>query len=223
MMWLLDEPIKSEYIRKMASGPPKQQNRGIVRRKALVEACRTLLAQAHVGAFGLAEVAAAAGVPKTSVYHFFARIDDLLAAVAVDVADDLLAWQAQPLAGPFDAWSDVVRAFVEQGRAFYAASPAALEIQLAPYTPADIKNRDRENDVAVAQALRAAIARHFVVPDLPDLEGAFFRAIEIADLMFMLSVREHGDLTPFYTVEAARAATAYLALYLPQVLPQRIA
>ncbi len=57
------------------------------------------------------------------------------------------------------------------------------------------------------------------MPDLADLDGAFFRAIEIADLMFMLSVREHGGLTEFYTQEAARAAIAYLALYLPPLLP----
>jgi AcrR family transcriptional regulator len=201
----------------------KFQNRGNERRKLLTDACRRLLAGTHVGQFGLAEVAAEAGVPKTSVYHFFPRIDDVLAAVAVEIADDLLDWLAVPPAGPFGAWSDVVLGFVEQGRAFYAQCPAALEIQLGPYAPADIKNRDRENDVSIGLVLRAAIARHFVVPDLPDLEGALFRAIEIADLMFMLSVREHGGLTDFYVQEAARAAVAYLALYLPPVLPPRSA
>jgi AcrR family transcriptional regulator len=196
----------------------KTQTRGNERRKTLTEACRHLLAHRHVGQFGLAEVAAEAGVPKTSVYHFFPRIEDLLAAVAVEVADELLEWLGLPLPGPFAAWSDVVRGCVVHGRAFYAANPAALEIQLAPFTPADIKNRDRENDVSVGLSLRAAIERHFRVPDLPDLDGAFFRAIEIADLMFMLSVREHGGLTDFYTQEASRAAIAYLALYLPPVL-----
>jgi AcrR family transcriptional regulator len=198
--------------------PTRFQARGLERRKALTAACRALLARHHVGQFGLAEVAVEAGVPKTSVYHFFARIEDLLAAVAVDVAGELLDWLAQPMDGAFAAWSDVVRAFAERGRAFYAKNPAALEIQLGPFAPADIKNRDRENDVSVGLAQRAAIERHFVVPDLADLDGAFFRAIEIADLMFMLSVREHGGLTEFYTQEAARAAIAYLALYLPPLL-----
>jgi len=203
----------------MSAQRSKTQTRGNERRKALTVACRNLLAHHHVGQFGLAEVAAEAGVPKTSVYHFFPRIEELLAAVAVEVAADLLVWLQQPLAGPFASWSDVVNAFVAQGRTFYAHNPAALEIQLAPFAPADIKNRDRENDVTVGLSLRAAIERHFGVPDLPDLDGALFRAIEIADLMFMLSVREHGCLTDFYTQEAARAAVAYLALYLPPVLP----
>jgi AcrR family transcriptional regulator len=90
--------------------PTRFQARGLERRKALTAACRALLARHHVGQFGLAEVAVEAGVPKTSVYHFFARIEDLLAAVAVDVAGELLDWLAQPMDGAFAAWSDVVRA-----------------------------------------------------------------------------------------------------------------
>lgn len=196
------------------------QHRGIERRKVLVESCRRLLVEHHVGAFGLAEVAEAAGVPKTSVYHFFPRIDDLLGAVAVEVAADLLAWLNRPISGPFATWPDVVAAFTEAGRQFYAQHRDALEIQLGPYTPSDIKTRDRDNDMAVGRLLKAAISRHFVLPDLPDGDGVFFRAIEIADLMFMLSVRAHNALDDFHVAEAARAASAYLGLYLPPLLPR---
>jgi AcrR family transcriptional regulator len=187
----------------------------------LIEACRLILSDHHVGSFGLAEVAAAADVPKTSVYFFFPRIEDLLATLAVEVAQDLLAWLNRPISGPFTAWSQIVAAMVERGRSFYEQSRAALEIQLGPYTPSDIKNRDRTNDMSIAILLKDLISDHFVVPDLHDIDGAFFRAIEIADLMFMLSVREHGTLTDFYVAEATRAANAYLELYLPRLLPVR--
>jgi len=201
--------------------PAVFQNRGQERRKKLIQACRALLSTHHVGQFGLAEVALLAGVPKTSVYHFFPGIEDLLAALALEVAQDLLTWLDRPFIGPFTAWSQIVVAFADRGCLFYEQSRAALEIQLGAHTPADIKNRDRHNDMSVAILLKYHIDQHFVVPELPDIDNAFFRAIEIADLMFMLSVREHDTLTPFYAAEASRAANAYLELYLPPILPQR--
>jgi AcrR family transcriptional regulator len=209
-----------EYIRFMNERRSSFQIRGLERRRLLIETCRALLKTHHVGQFGLAEVAALAGMPKTSVYHFFPRIDDLLGAVAVDVAADLLAYLIRPIERPFEAWPQVAGAFVEAGRDFYAEHRDAMEMQLGPFTPSDIKNRDRNNDMSVGVLLKTAISRHFVIPDLPDLDGVFFRSVEIADLMFMLSVREHGHLTAFYVTEAARAMCAYLGLYLPPVLPR---
>ena len=201
--------------------PAGFQARGMERRKRLIQACRDMLADHHVGQFGLAEVAERAAVPKTSVYHFFPRIDDLLGALAVEVAQDLIAWLDRPIAGPVMAWTDVVVALVDRGRTFYDQSRAALEIQLGPHTPVDIKNRDRQNDMSIGILLRNLVEQHFITPQLPDSAAVFFRAIEIADLMFMLSVREHDALTDFYATEAARAANAYLALYLPPLLPRR--
>jgi len=212
--------LKIEYIREMIK-PAIFQARGVERRKKLIQATRDLLCDHHVGQFGLAEVAALAGVPKTSVYHFFPRVEDLLGALAVEVAQDLLAWLDRPIEGSFEEWSQIVAAFADRARAFYDQARAALEIQLGPHTPADIKNRDRQNDMSVAILLKRLMDNHFIVPDLPDIDDAFFRAIEIADLMFMLSVREHDALTDFYVAEAARAANAYLELYLPRILPRR--
>jgi len=205
----------------MESRKQSYQARGNARRRTLLTACRRLLHHLKVGEFGLAEVAAEAGLPKSSVYHFFPHIDDLLASLASEVAGELLADLRQPFCEPFAEWGDVVRAHIRRGRDYYSRSPAALQLQLGPHTPADIKNRDRINDVAISRALRTLIEDHFELPELPDLFGAFFRTVEIADLMFMLSVREHGDLTDFYVEEAARASIAYLELYLPKRLKTR--
>jgi hypothetical protein len=48
----------------------------------------------------------------------------------------------------------------------------------------------------------------------------FFRAVEIADLMFSLSMLEHGSITPQMTEEAILAVTAYLGTHIPAVLPR---
>jgi hypothetical protein len=45
--------------------------------------------------------------------------------------------------------------------------------------------------------------------------------VEIADLMFSLSVLEHGRITAEMTGEAVRAMVGYLSAHLPAELPLR--
>lgn len=65
------------------------------------------------------------------------------------------------------------------------------------------------------------IERRFVLPERKDRTALFFRAIEIADLMFSLSVLEHGAITGPMTEEAVRAVSAYLRTHFPASLPRR--
>jgi hypothetical protein len=46
------------------------------------------------------------------------------------------------------------------------------------------------------------------------MRGAFYFFIEIADLIFTLSVIEHGNITAAMLDEAKRAGTAYLSTYI---------
>ena len=86
-------------------------------------------------------------------------------------------------------------------------------------TPAEIKQADRINDRAVGEMMYQVFARHFKLPDKPDLRSAFYYFIEITDLIFMLSVIEHDEITPAMLLEAKRAGTGYLAHYLEGVVP----
>jgi hypothetical protein len=45
------------------------------------------------------------------------------------------------------------------------------------------------------------------------MRNAFYYFIEITDLMFALSLVEHGEITPAMLAEAKRAGVAYLATY----------
>jgi hypothetical protein len=60
-----------------------------------------------------------------------------------------------------------------------------------------------------------------VLPRGSGRTATFFRAVEIADLMFSLSMLEHGSITPQMTEEAIRAVTGYLKTHLPASLPRR--
>jgi hypothetical protein len=57
------------------------------------------------------------------------------------------------------------------------------------------------------------------LPDWISRDETFFRAIEIADLFFSLSVLRCQRITEEYVAEAVRATNAYLALYIPAILP----
>lgn len=195
--------------------------RGIQRRRLLLESARALLAERDLDQVSLGDVAARAGVPKSSAYHFYADMQAVYAALLVLVQSELTAVLSQPLRGRFETWQAVVTALTKRGATFYAANPAARQLQIGPKTPPALKLYDRQSDIAIARLYEEHIANVFELPPIANRSRLFYRAIEIADLMFCLSMLEHGALTKDMCREADRAASAYLAIYLPAVLAYR--
>lgn len=195
--------------------------RGIERRKVLLESARALLAERDLDEISLGDVAARAGVPKGSAYHFYGDIQELYAALLVELQEELIAVLSQPLKERFRHWQEVVTALTKRGAAFYMSNPAARQLQIGPKTPSALKLHDRRSDIAIARLYEEHIATVFELPAIPNRSRLFFRAIEIADLMFCLSVLEHGSVTAEMCREADRAASAYLATQLPAELPHR--
>lgn len=195
------------------------QARGRLRRKILLNSVRVLLADNELDKLSLGDVAEHAGVPKGSAYHFFASIYELYAELGRSIADEIREDQMRPHAPNPASWSAVISAAIERGVQFFNNDPAARQLLLGPKSPPEIKFADRQNDYELARTFEAQVRRHFILPDLPDLTILFFRAVEIADLMFCLSVIEFGTITPAMSEEAKKASIAYLALYLPPFLP----
>lgn len=195
--------------------------RGIERRAILLESARALLSERDLDQVSLADVAVRAGVPKSSAYHFYADIHDLYAALLARMQEELIRVLSQPLRGHFRMWPDVIAALTKRGAAFYTANPAARQLQIGPKTPPALKLHDRRSDITIARLQEEHIASIFELPPIANRSQLFYRAVEIADVMFCLSILEHGSLTKEMCREAARAASAYLAIYLPEALPYR--
>ena len=85
----------------------------------------------------------------------------------------------------------------------------------------ELKLRDRQSDVVIGRMFEDHVSSFFELPSIPGRSEIFFRAIEIADLMFCLSMLGHGDITEEMNSEAKRAAVAYLGSYIPATLPRR--
>jgi AcrR family transcriptional regulator len=195
--------------------------RGIARRRLLLEAARALLETRELDAISLGDVAAHAGVPKGSAYHFYEDIKDLYAALLAVTEEELLAAQRLPITTRIRAWPDIIQVLIERGVTYYANNPASRQLQIGPKTPPDLKLRDRRSDEALGGIYEQQLQAFFELPEIPNRARVFFHAVEIADLMFGLSVLENGEITDEMSAEATRAAVAYLGTYLPAKLPRR--
>jgi AcrR family transcriptional regulator len=195
--------------------------RGIARRKLLLDSARALLEERELDEISLGDVAARAGVPKGSAYHFYDDIRDLYAALLALTEEELLAAQRLPITQPVRGWPDVVRVLIRRGVAFYDGNRASRQLQIGPNTPPELKLRDRRSDITLGAIYQQQLEVFFELPPLPNLPQIFFRAVEIADLMFCLSVLETKGITQEMSDEAARASIAYLGTYLPEKLPRK--
>lgn len=195
--------------------------RGIARRRLLLDSARVLLETRDLDEISLGDVAAHAGVPKGSAYHFYEDIKDLYTALLALTEEELLAAQRLPITTRISAWPDVIRVLIERGVSHYAKNPASRQLQIGPKTPPELKLRDRQSDERLGGIYQEQIETFFELPEIPNRSRVFFHAVEIADLMFGLSVLERGEITREMSEEAVRAAVAYLRIYLPEKLPRR--
>jgi AcrR family transcriptional regulator len=206
--------------RRTTPGAPVPRRPGIERRALLLAAARRLLDTRQMNQISLGDVARAARIPKGSAYHFYADIMDLYVHLLAELDRQMVEDLAAPLRTRIDTWQDVIAEMLRRGMRFYAAHGAARQLIISPRTPPELKLRDRRNDVALARLFERHIRERFSMPRLPDSTTVFFHAVEIADLMFSLSILEHGRITRRMATEAQRATVGYLRNFLPQRLPR---
>jgi AcrR family transcriptional regulator len=195
---------------------------GIARRKRLLAAARALLSHHDLDQLSLADVARAARIPKGSAYHYYGDIMDLYVHLLAVLGEEMIADVRRPLRGtPPATWTDVVAALVRRGAHYFDNHRAARQLLISPKTPPELKLRDRQSDARIGKLFEQQIESRFVLPERPARSAIFFRAVEIADLMFSLSMLEHGAITHEMTEEAVRAVIGYLRAHFPASLPPR--
>ena len=111
-------------------------------------------------------------------------------------------------------WQALAEHLVDVGASIYAENPPARQLLIGGKTPPEVKQADRLNDRAVGNVMYEVFAEHFELPETDEMRSAFYYFIEITDLIFTLSVIEHGEITPAMLAEAKRAGTGYLGTYL---------
>ena len=209
-------PRETVGLRKKNAGVRK---RGKARREQLLKAAYDLLCEQPVEDIAFIAIANRASIPEGSAYHFFSNKYDIFAALAIELSNKFIDAHKRPFKpGQIKTWKDLADQFINRGARVYKDNPPARQLFIGGKTPPEIKLQDRVNDRAIAAAMQEIFEEYFQLPAIPNLGNILFFFIEITDLIFSLSMLEHGKITEEMIEEATRAGTAYLGVYLPEVL-----
>ncbi len=181
---------------------------GRKRRKALLDAAYDLLCEKDIEDVSFRDIASRAGVPEGS-----ARFD-IFSALGKVLSEQFADAHAEPVPpSRRKTWRQLAGHLVDVGANVYAQNPPARQLLIGGKTPPEVKQADRINDRAVGDAMHCSFSRYFDIPDTDEMRAAFYYFIEITDLMFTLSIIEHGEITESMLAEAKRAGVAYLETY----------
>jgi AcrR family transcriptional regulator len=188
----------------------------------ILAAARELLAEQGVAGLSIYSVAERAGIPPSSVYHFFASVPALLEGLTADIHGAFRACLQQPVEhAQLGDWRDLSRTVELRMLAIYAGDAAARQLILAQHGLTEVTQADRQHDIELGKLMQTLFERHFALPALPDDVDVFALAMELGDRVYARSVQLHGTITPRMAEEGMRVFDAYLGLYLPPYLPKR--
>jgi AcrR family transcriptional regulator len=188
----------------------------------ILHAARELLAAQGVAGLSIYSVAERAGIPPSSVYHFFASVPALLDALTADVHSAFRSSLEQPVDHlALNSWQDLSRLIERRMLAIYEADPAARQLILAQHGLTEVTQADRQHDTELGELMQVLFERHFHLPALPDDVEVFALALELGDRVYARSMHLHGRITARMAEEGMRVLDAYLGLYLPPFLPKR--
>ena len=202
--------------------PRKPRARSQARIDSSLEAARTLLASEGVASLSIYSVAERAGIPPSSVYHFFASVPALFEALTADIHAAFRASLQAPIEhDSLDSWRDLSRVVEMRMLDIYNADAAARQLILAQHGLTEINQADHQHDIELGHLMLDVFNRHFHLPALPDDVDVFALAMELGDRVYARSVQLHGEITPRMAVEGMRVFDAYVGLYLPPFLVKR--
>ena len=204
------------------AAPRKPRARSQARIDSILDAARTLLASEGVASLSIYSVAERAGIPPSSVYHFFASVPALLEALTADIHAAFRASLQAPIEhDSLDSWRDLSRVVEMRMLDIYNADAAARQLILAQHGLTEINQADRQHAIELGHLMLEVFNRHFHLPALPDDVDVFALAMELGDRVYARSVQLHGEITPRMAVEGMRVFDAYVGLYLPPFLVKR--
>ena len=204
------------------ASPRKPRAGSQARIDSILVAARLLLAAEGVASLSIYSVAERAGIPASSVYHFFASVPALLEALTADVHAAFRDSLQQPIDhSALDHWHDLSRLVETRMLDIYSRDAAARQLILAQHGLTEVTQADRQHDVELGKLMHALFAKHFVLPALPSDVDVFALALELADRVYARSIQLHNAITPRMAEEGRRVFNAYMGLYLPPFLPKR--
>lgn len=201
---------------------PKHYAKGEERRDQLIRAAAALLDENDLSEVSMHKIAAAAGIPSGSAYHFFDGPSEVFAALAARFGEELQAAIIAPYPEVArENWHALFRHAALRGVTLYETNPAYGRLILGGTTTPAIKRTDRENDYELGCRFAELMDKYFVLPQIDNRDWRLFHAIEIFDLFLSLSHQRFGRLEPELVEEGILASLAYLRQFIPDRIPRR--
>ncbi|MEH6491639.1 TetR/AcrR family transcriptional regulator [Halopseudomonas sp.] len=202
----------------MSRPAPKRRASSQERIDRILQATRELLDRQGLAELSIYAIAEQAGIPPSSVYHFFPQVGDVLGSLAQQVFAELDAVLQQPCAATPDNWMALAAELEQRFQNYYQENAAARELLLGAHELSAVRQADQLHDRQLGLRFRACLEDYFQLPRLPSDVDVFTLAMQAADKLLAVDYQQHGQLTPALCREATRMLTAYLGLYLPPLL-----
>lgn len=202
--------------------PRKPRASSQARIQQILTAARELLSEQGAAQLSIYDVAERAGIPPSSIYHFFPSVPALLEGLTSDIHSAFRACLQAPIEhASLSSWHDLARQLEQRTLAIYASDAAARQLILVQHGLNEVTLADQQHDARLGKLLEQVFSRHFALPPLPDDLHIFALAMELSDRVYARSIQLHAHITERFAEEALRVFIAYLGLYLPPALPAR--
>ena len=201
----------------------KPQARSLERKRAILAATRELMETTSINNLSLYQIADRAGIPPSSLYHFFPKLENLLGALVEEIFvafDSLLDEPLDPES--IHHWTDITRVLQSRFVEYYRQHKYVRDLILGQHIISNIHHADFIHDDLLGIKTREHHQKLFHLPTLPDNYNIFAIALQVADKVYALSYQEFGNITDTMAREGRRAAQAYLGLYIPDIVPRKI-
>ena len=193
----------------------RPQIRGEERRRRLKVAALELLSEHKFKDISYQTLAAKAGLPLASCYHFFANKLDLVRSVADDLTEEYTAAVLNSsLYQQNNAWEDIISSWIDATVSHHSRSAAELQIFFGGDIPLPIRKDSLEREKIISDRLWELIKEKASCGELANSQRVLFYGVEIGRTVLALDYQEHKTITPFGAKNAKLATIAYLKNYL---------
>ncbi|WP_113700393.1 TetR/AcrR family transcriptional regulator [Nonomuraea lactucae] len=203
------------------------QRRSVERVERMLDECASLLDEVGYEALTTKEVARRAGVPIGTFYQFFPDKQGLVRALALRNLEAFVGRVTERIARTADLghWTDLVELAIDEFVVMKRTTPGFAvvdfgEVLMGPGGPV-LAGTDRtldaalENNVIVADRLRALTVDLLDAPAGEGLDRALLVAVEATDAVLKLAFRMDPDGDPTMIAECKQLVRRYLADHLP--------
>jgi AcrR family transcriptional regulator len=211
--------IPGDEARLAIRRPTQQRSR--VRFERILDAADRFLERGDPEDFSIYALAPEAGMSAPSIYHLFRSPTLVLMALAERYLAAFLALMDESVPAGLATWQQLQDHLFERARKFFEAHAPARKLLLGAAYSSEIRRRELNNDVLIAEKSLAVFQQVFVLPASPGLLEHFVETIVINEAIWTLSYHRHGRITDHMNARARLARISYATTFLTESLPLR--